>query len=290
MSFPTFVNPDKSPVTGDVLTFVSEKHAGTKNWIQNIMTNFVGNSKFQVSPEVVVHAIKPFGPLKRQDGSIAPAGFVFAEATIKQKVPDPKTGNPVDTIIPGVAFLRGGAVAVLVILKVQETGEDLCLLTVQSRVPIGHPAYEEIPAGMIDGASNFIGVAAKEMKEETGIEIQQSQLMPLGKMIPSAGGCDEFINLYLFKDVITAEKAVELKGKATGNLAENENIILNLQPLSVIQERIRAGELTDAKLLSALYHYFSIGGPSMELSYEPSSSGGARRRGRKTRRKTHRKH
>jgi ADP-sugar diphosphatase len=279
MSFPTFIKQDGSPFDGDGLTFVSANHTGAKNWISKIQGNF-DPSKFTVSSNVVVHAIKPFGP-----AATARGGFVFAEANIKEL----SSGK----VIPGAAFLRGAAVAILVILKVQETGEDMCLLTVQPRVPIGDPVYEEIPAGMIDGAANFAGVAAKEMEEETGIIIRQNQLKKLGVMIPSAGGCDETITLYLFKDTITSEKAEELQGKATGALDEGEVITLNLQSLSTIQERIRAGELTDAKLLSALYHYFSMGGTDLVRSYEVAV-GGRRRRGRSTKkaskkRATHRR-
>ena len=98
---------------------------------------------------------------------------------------------------PGICFLRGGAVGVLVILTQQEDGQEFTVLTVQPRTPTGKFALSEIPAGMLDGSGNFAGVAAKEIKEETGLIISQTDLIDLTKMAfgdslpgvyPSAGG------------------------------------------------------------------------------------------------------
>ena len=47
--------------------------------------------------------------------------------------------------VPGIVFMRGGAVGVLVILECD--GKEYTLLTNQARVPIGHHALPEIPAG-----------------------------------------------------------------------------------------------------------------------------------------------
>lgn len=54
----------------------------------------------------------------------------------------------------------------------------------------------ECPAGMLDEDGNFIGVAAKELKEETGLEIEEKKLIPLGSIYPSPGGCDEEVILF----------------------------------------------------------------------------------------------
>jgi ADP-sugar diphosphatase len=49
--------------------------------------------------------------------------------------------------IPGISFLRGGAVAILMILECE--GKEYCLLTQQPRLPIGEFPSLEIPAGMV---------------------------------------------------------------------------------------------------------------------------------------------
>lgn len=66
--------------------------------------------------------------------------------------------------LPGYLFLRGHAVAILMLVN------DKLLLVEQYRVPIQQTMLEA-PAGMIDESGDFVGVAAKEIEEETGIKI-----------------------------------------------------------------------------------------------------------------------
>lgn len=61
--------------------------------------------------------------------------------------------------IPGVVFMRGGAVSVLPILHCD--GKKWVLCVVQPRIPCGKSANLEIPAGMMDDEGHFSGVAAK---------------------------------------------------------------------------------------------------------------------------------
>lgn len=64
--------------------------------------------------------------------------------------------------LPSYVFLRGGAVTVLVLVN------GKMLLVRQYRVPVQRYNLEA-PAGMLDEEGDFIGVAAKEIHEETGI-------------------------------------------------------------------------------------------------------------------------
>jgi ADP-sugar diphosphatase len=171
--------------------------------------------------------------------------------------------------VPGIVFARGAAVAILTVLKCGEERWVVCCR--QPRLPIGRH-YLEIPAGMIDGNGSFVGVAAKEMKEETGIEIKETDLIdltqlaygpgepcgvggteaavaggPLHGMYPSAGGCDEFLRLMYFTKVVERDYLTALHGKLTGCVEEQENIRLEL---------VRYEDLwrlsPDSKTLSAL--------------------------------------
>eukprot|EP01086_Lenisia_limosa_P003552 TRINITY_DN18134_c0_g1_i1.p1 TRINITY_DN18134_c0_g1~~TRINITY_DN18134_c0_g1_i1.p1 ORF type:complete len:283 (-),score=102.74 TRINITY_DN18134_c0_g1_i1:68-916(-) len=137
--------------------------------------------------------------------------------------------------VPGICFLRGGAVGVLPVLHCN--GEQYTLLTTQPRVPIGASQFPEIPAGMIDAEHHFAGVAAKEMKEETGLVMEASEMIDLTHMAygdkykgmyPSAGGCDEFLRLYLWEKDVDQSLIDDLHGKDTGAENENENIILRV--------------------------------------------------------------
>ncbi|EGG23960.1 hypothetical protein DFA_06098 [Cavenderia fasciculata] len=166
---------------------------------------------------------------------------------------------PENRPVPGIVFCRGGSVAILVILKSKESNKEYSLLTVQTRVPVGKFSYSEIPAGMLDGSGHFVGVAAKEMKEETGLEVSEEKLIDLTQlaygnevegMYPSPGGCDEFIRLFLFRETLEQAKIDELKNKLTGCLSENESITLNVVPLEDLWKTS-----PDGKTLSALYLY-----------------------------------
>jgi ADP-sugar diphosphatase len=163
--------------------------------------------------------------------------------------------------VPGIVFLRGGAVGILCILIEQETGNEFALITLQPRVPVGISSFPEIPAGMLDGEPNhqkFAGKAAKEMSEETLLEITDGELFDLthfayeGKykgMYPSAGGCDEFLRLFLYRRYMSKEVLELLRMAHTGD-DETEIIKLKLVPLAELWH-----EAPDAKALAALYLY-----------------------------------
>lgn len=91
--------------------------------------------------------------------------------------------------LPSYVFLRGNAVAILMLVN------DKIMLVEQYR-PAIQQTMLEAPAGMIDESGDFVGVAAKEIEEETSIKITKDQLFPLGSFYPSCGGSDEEIFLY----------------------------------------------------------------------------------------------
>jgi len=159
--------------------------------------------------------------------------------------------------IPGIVFMRGGAVAVLVVLL--NKGRKYTLVVKQARVPVCHSALAEIPAGMLDGDGNFAGVAAKELKEETGLEIKQKDLIDLTRlaykdkypgMYPSCGGSDEFNRIFLFQKTATDAELAQLQGKLTGVVEEGEMIKLEILELDKLW-RVSP----DAKALAALCLY-----------------------------------
>eukprot|EP00026_Physarum_polycephalum_P005396 Phypoly_transcript_05430.p1 GENE.Phypoly_transcript_05430~~Phypoly_transcript_05430.p1 ORF type:complete len:358 (+),score=83.96 Phypoly_transcript_05430:799-1872(+) len=163
--------------------------------------------------------------------------------------------------VPGIVFMRGGAVGILCILIEAETGKEYALITLQPRIPVGSCDFAEIPAGMLDGEPNkqkFAGKAAKEMSEETLLEILDTELYDLTQlaygnkhkgMYPSAGGCDEFLRLFLYRRYMSKE-VMDLLKIAHGGEGESEIIKLKLVPLEDLWR-----EAPDAKALSALYLY-----------------------------------
>ncbi|KAI1427447.1 hypothetical protein F5Y12DRAFT_783341 [Xylaria sp. FL1777] len=152
--------------------------------------------------------------------------------------------------------------------------ERYVILTIQPRIPAGSLAFAELPAGMVDGddgsgsgEGKFAGTAAREIYEELGIEIPASELICLSDlaagenealleseeelpsaMYPSAGGCDEYIPIYMHERRVPRDTLKEWTGKLTGLRDHGEKITLKLVPLSDLWREGRR----DAKALAAL--------------------------------------
>jgi len=174
-------------------------------------------------------------------------GFIFMDVKGKNK----KTGKDV----PGIVFLRGGAVAVYIIVEFEDI--EYVVLTEQFRTPCGKKILE-LPAGMMDNSSNFAGVAMKEITEETGlIPPNISDLIHIGKpMIPSGGGCDEEIQLFFWRTKITEENFQKMQTTIYGKEEENETISLKFIPFKNYEiellENIRDGKAHSAHLLASI--------------------------------------
>ena len=126
----------------------------------------------------------------------------------------------------------------------------------------------ELPAGMLDDSGTFAGGAAKEIKEETGLEVPENQLVDLTQLAlaeldqkygerlqkatySSPGGSDEFLPIFLHERRMPRSQLQELQGKLTGLREDGEKITLKIVPLNELwKEGAR-----DAKTLSALALY-----------------------------------
>lgn len=119
---------------------------------------------------------------------------------------------------------------------------------------------------MLDDSGTFAGGAAKEIYEETGLEIAADDLIDLTKLTlarssneleqkenlqlgvyPSPGGCDEFVPIFLWQKRIPRDQMKDWQGKLTGLREHGEKITLMLAPL---EEVWKVGG-RDAKVLAA---------------------------------------
>lgn len=122
------------------------------------------------------------------------------------------------------------------------------ILAVQPRIPAGSLALSELPAGMLDDSGTFAGGAAKEIEEETGLKVAESDLLDMTElafddseqqtgeslqkaMYPSPGGCDEYIPLFLHQRRVKRDQLQEWQGKLTGLRDHGEKITLRLVKL-----------------------------------------------------------
>ncbi|KAF0507844.1 nudix family hydrolase [Gigaspora margarita] len=167
--------------------------------------------------------------------------------------------------VPGIVFMRGGAVAVLLILRSKDPNDQVLkehvVITYQPRLPVPSLNFPEIPAGMLDGSGNFTGKASEEIKEETGIEIRDQDLIDLTELAygdkyrgayPSPGGCDEFIRLCLCIKEMDHKEVKSLEGKLCGLRDHGESITVGLVELDYLWK------IPDMKALSALTLYDAL--------------------------------
>jgi ADP-sugar diphosphatase len=172
--------------------------------------------------------------------------------------------------LPGSVFLRGGSVCMLLILQpddVNATDEEYTVLTIQPRIAAGSLGFVELPAGMLDDSGTFTGAAAREIKEETGLEIPEADLVDMTSLAitgsstgeeqlqygiyPSPGACDEFIPLFLTRQKLGRAKIESMKGRLTGLREHGEKITLRICRLN---ELWKFGA-RDAKTLAAVALY-----------------------------------
>lgn len=158
------------------------------------------------------------------------------------------------TFVPGISFIRGDSVGILVVLVCDD--REYLLLTVQPRSSVGSSGFVEIPAGMMDGSGNFVGQAAKELGEEAGLRITEGDLTDLSTAIArteeefnapvsyalSPGGCDECMRFFVHRKNVTRAELTALEGKATGLLEEGEVITLKVVRLNDRVRRIPDGK------------------------------------------------
>ncbi|ROV93499.1 hypothetical protein VSDG_06743 [Cytospora chrysosperma] len=206
-------------------------------------------------------------------------GFIKINANVEREpIPADDQTGPKPNIpknLPGIAFLRGGSVAMLMILRPKDSREErYVVLTEQPRLPAGSLQFLEIPAGMLDEEDNFSGAAAKEIEEETGFKIPHAELVDMtalallnsshpeeglkSAMYPSPGGCDEYIALFLWEKELDRQEIEDLRGRLTGERTQDEMITLHIRDY---EDLWREGA-RDAKTLAAwaLYEGLSRSG------------------------------
>lgn len=193
--------------------------------------------------------------------------------------------NEAGEFVSGVVFLRGGSVAILMILRPNDKPDERwVIMTEQPRVAAGSLQFMEIPAGMLDDSKNFAGSAARQIAEEVGLNIKWKELKNMTElatqgrkvpeklsnaMYPSPGGCDEFISIFLWEKEWPRLQLENLRNKLQGDpgdRAKKEKIIVRLMNYDDLLE---VGS-RDGKTLAAwsLYEYLKRTGILDESSYE----------------------
>ena len=118
-------------------------------------------------------------------------------------------------------------------------GDGQVTLVRQYRYALGQELLE-IPAGKLEYGEDPKAAAIRELEEECGLIA--GQVTDLGCLYPSVGYDDEIIYLYLARDLHATEARPD----------EGEFVSLEKYPLERLVEMVLAGEIHDAKTVTAI--------------------------------------
>jgi ADP-ribose pyrophosphatase len=141
---------------------------------------------------------------------------------------------------------RGNSVAVLTYNR----HTDKLILISQFRYPTyknGQGWTIEAIAGMIDPGETTEETARREVEEETGLSIVD--LQHITTFYPSPGGSSELIFLYYSEVAGEPEK----RDNTGGIISEGEDIMSLEISLKDALEKVKSGEIIDAKTIIGLY-------------------------------------
>jgi ADP-sugar diphosphatase len=155
--------------------------------------------------------------------------------------------------LPGYLVLRGQFVSVLTCLIDQESQASFLVLVSQRRIASGAIFYEH-PCGMCDNASDIYIVALRELAEETGLEIEASQLVLLNEQpfYTSPGLLDESGYFFFCELYLDSREIQKLDNRLLGVGSENEYITTRVVPLEKAPALMR-----NANALLNYYLYLS---------------------------------
>ncbi|KAF9735962.1 hypothetical protein PMIN04_011587 [Paraphaeosphaeria minitans] len=200
--------------------------------------------------KVMIHHVTLFGKN---------IGFMTIEAFLRKG-----NGQALEDRLDRVIFLRGGNVAVLMILRPKDNrNERHVIMTDQPRLGACSTTFLEIPAGMLDEETqNIKGKAIQEIEEETNLQVRADELINLTELAlrqsesvedlqqaiyMSPANLDEFIPLLLWEKELDRKDIMSMRSKLGGERTQGELITIRVTEYDTLwREGAR-----DAKTLSA---------------------------------------
>jgi len=138
--------------------------------------------------------------------------------------------------------------AVVIVATINTDKGRRLVVTKEFRVPIWDFEYG-FPAGLIDGDEDIEKAAARELTEETGLELTRIKHISM-PVFSSAGLTDESCHMVL----------VEAKGQVSDQwLDGNEDIKVVLLDVEGIRDLLASNKKVAAKAWGLLYHYVETG-------------------------------
>jgi ADP-ribose pyrophosphatase len=138
--------------------------------------------------------------------------------------------------------------AVVIVATIDVNGEKKLVVTREFRVPIWDFEYG-FPAGLIDDGQDAETTAARELKEETGLDLVRIKHISM-PVFSSAGLTDESCHMVL----------VEAQGQVSDEwLDKSEDIEVLLLDVEGIRDLLASDKKIAAKAWGLLYHYAQTG-------------------------------
>jgi ADP-ribose pyrophosphatase len=134
-----------------------------------------------------------------------------------------------------VAVHPGGAVVVPI------TNEGKLVMVTQFRYPF-QTTLLEFPAGKLDRDEDPLDCAVRELEEETGYKAEK--VNKLGKIYTAPGYCTETLHIYVAQELKKGDYKRE-EGEYGMEIYEFDIV--------EIEDKIRSGEVIDAKTICAVY-------------------------------------
>ncbi len=138
--------------------------------------------------------------------------------------------------------------AVVIVATIETAEGKRLVVTKEFRVPLWDYEYG-FPAGLIDGSESLEETVARELKEETGLELEKIKHIS-SPVFSSAGLTDESCHMVL----------VEAKGQVSDKwLDHTEDIEVLFLDVEGIRALLASNKKIAAKAWGLLYHYAQTG-------------------------------
>ena len=179
--------------------------------------------------QIKIEEIKPLHIERTDDGEVL---YVLVHAD---------TQTPEGHAMPPICLLKGDAVTMLVVLIDEQTDDKYVLLVQQRRIADGSLVIEH-PAGMIDeGDGSPVEVAARELKEETDLDVSPDELVLLSwqPWFSASATSDERLYFFYLERRMPSSAIQAMHGKQTGEEEENEHTTLLVMPFPEAHRAVR---------------------------------------------------
>jgi hypothetical protein len=153
--------------------------------------------------------------------------------------------------VPGILFMRGGAIAILVAIHVGEEKRGYTLLVQQDQVPNSLSAISEIPSGSLASDGKLEGAVFKDIREKLGLAVTKNDLVDVTEatykegtvnylrfcngitsMFPSCGS-EKFDSVFVLQQRISKESFEKLKASVDDQ--KLGAVKLHLEPMQIAE-------------------------------------------------------